>query len=68
MRPALAVRIENAVAVDDLVIFIFEHGEIEAAGESLLQLLREVLRFVMGVDTDRQDLDSLLFLLGQKAF
>ena len=39
MRPALPVRIENPVEVDDLVVFVLEHGKIEIARESFLEFL-----------------------------
>ncbi len=67
MRPSLTVRIKNAVAVDDLVIFVFKQGKIEFSGESLFQLLDKHFRLVMSVNTDRQDLDLFLLFFGQKA-
>lgn len=66
MGPAFAVWIiEDAVTVNDLVIFVLQQREIEVPGESLLELLDELLRFVMGVDADCQDLDRFLFFLGE---
>ena len=67
MGPSLTVRIENAVAVDDSVIFVFEQEKIEFSGKFSLQLLDKHFRLVMSVNTDRQDLDLFLFFFGQKA-
>jgi len=36
MRPALAVRIKDSIAVDDFMVFIFKHRKIEVSGKSLL--------------------------------
>ena len=64
VRPALAVRIENAVAVDYPVVFVFEKRKVEIAGKSLFELLHKLFGIVMTVDADREDLHSILFLCG----
>jgi hypothetical protein len=66
MRPAFVVRVEDAVAVDDLVIFVFKQWEIEIARESLLELLHKFFRCVVTVDADREDLNLILFFRSQK--
>ena len=64
MGPTLTIRIQNAVAIDDLVIFVLEQRKIELSRESLLQLLDELLRFLMAVDADREDLCGLFLFFG----
>ena len=64
VRPALAVRIENAVAVDYLVVFVFEKREVEIAGKSLFEFLHKVFGIVVTVDAYREDLNPILFLWG----
>ena len=68
MRPALAVRVKNAVAVDNFVIFVLEQWEIELAVEAFAQHLAEFLRFLVIVDADGEDLDFIFLRFGQKAF
>ncbi len=64
MRPAPAVRIENTVTVDDLVIFVFEQRKIELSLESLAQHLAEFFRLGVRVHAHREDLRFLLLLFG----
>ncbi len=64
MGPSLTVRIENAVAVDDSVVFVFEQGKIEFSGKFFLQLLDKQFRLVMSINANRQDLDLFLFFFG----
>ena len=68
MRPAIAVRAEDSVAVDHFVVFVLEERKIELAVEALAQHLAEFFRFRMIVDADRENLDFVFLLLGQKAF
>ncbi len=67
MRPATAIRIKNAIAVDDLVVLVLEQGKVELSTKSLLQLLYKLLRILMSVNANCQDLNSFLFFLSQKA-
>jgi len=68
MGPPATIRIKNAVAVDDLVIFVLEQRKIQlTGGEPLLQLLDKLLRKLMAVNADCQNLDLSLLFLGQKA-
>jgi hypothetical protein len=53
VRPALAVRIEDAVTVDYLVVLVFEKRKVEIAGKSLFEFLDKFFRIVMAVDADR---------------
>ena len=68
MRPAFAVRVKNAVAVDHFVIFVFEQRKIELAVEALAQHLAEFFRFLVVVDANREDLDFIFLRLGQQTF
>ena len=69
MGPSLAIRVENAVTIYDLVVFVLKKGKVElSSGEPLFQLLDELLRFVVAVDADRQNLDLSLLFFSQKAF
>ena len=68
MRPALAVGVKNSIAVDHFVVFVFEERKVELAVEALAQHLAEFFRFRMIVDADRENLDFIFLLLGQKAF
>ena len=68
MGPTFAVRIENPIAINDRVAFVLEHVKIDLTGRSLVQLLDELLGFLMAIDAHRQDLDPLFFLLRQKTF
>lgn len=66
--PAAAIGIENTVAVDNLMAFVFEQGKIELSRVTpLLELLHKPLRILMRVNADPQDLNSFLFFLSQKA-
>lgn len=42
MRPALAVRIQNAIAINNFMVFILEHGKVEVTRESVLQFLHKL--------------------------
>ena len=64
MRPALVVRIENAIAVNYLVVFVFEKRKVEIAGKSLFEFLHKLFRIVVTVNADREDLNLILFLWG----
>jgi len=64
MRPATAVRIENTITVDHLVIFVFEQRKIEVSLESLAQHLAEFFRLRVRVDAHRENLSFLLLLFG----
>jgi len=65
--PALAVRVQDTVAVDDGMISVLKQGKIEFSGESLLDFLDELLGVLVAVDAHRQDLRVVLLFLGQKA-
>ena len=62
MRPATAVRIENTITVDHLVIFVFEQRKIEVSLESLAEHLAKFFRLRVRVHADREDLSFLLLL------
>ena len=62
MGPRRTVRVEYAVAIDHLVVFVFQQRKVELSFESIAQHLGEFFGVLMAVDADRQDLD-LLFLL-----
>ena len=65
MRPALAVGIENSVAVNHLVVFVFQKRKIVIAGKFVLELLNKFLGVFVTVDAYRQDLNLLFFLLAK---
>ena len=65
MRPSLAVGIENSVAVNHLVVFVFQKREIVIAGKSVLELLNKFLGVFVTVDAYRQDLNLVFFLLAK---
>src|SRR5438552_4452655 len=56
MRPAAAVRIKDAVAVDHFVIFVFEQRKVELAVEPFAQHFAEFFRLLMIVGADGEDL------------
>jgi len=62
MRPAAAVRIEDPITIDHLVIFVFEQRKIELSVKSLAQHLAEFFRLRVRIDADRENLNSLLLL------
>ena len=62
MRPALAVGIKQAVAVDDLMFLVFEQWKIEFSLEPFLHHLGKLLRVLMIVNAHGEDL-HLFFLL-----
>jgi len=69
MRPTATIRIENAIAIYDLVILVLEQRKVEfGAWEPLLEFLDELLRKLMAVNANRQNLDPLLLFFSQKAF
>ena len=68
MGPAFAVRIQNAIAVDHFVIFVFEKWKIELTVETLTEYLGKVLRFLVLVDADGEDLYFVFLDLRQKTF
>lgn len=69
MRPAFTAWVRDAVAIDDLAFFVFEQREIEIAAESLVfELLDELLRILVAVDANREDLHFILFFFGEEAF
>ena len=68
MRPAAAVRIEDAVTINHFMVFVFEERKVELSFETLAEHLAKFFRFLMIVGADRQDLNPILLLFGQKAF
>src|SRR6266404_4716098 len=62
MRPTAAVRVEDAVAVDHFVIFVFKQWKVELAVEPFAQHIAEFLRLVVIVGADGEDL-HFFFLL-----
>ena len=68
MRPAAAVRIEDPITIDHLVIFVFEQRKIELSLKSLAQHLAEFFRLRVRIDADGKNLNSLLLLFCQKTF
>jgi len=50
--PPFAVGIEDAIAVDDLVVFVLEHGKIQVPRESLFEFLHKFLRILVAIDAD----------------
>jgi hypothetical protein len=69
VRPALGfgAGIEQAVAVDDLVVFVLEQRKIKFAGKGL-DLLQELLRLGVGVDADGENFRLFLFLRRKNGF
>jgi hypothetical protein len=55
MRPASSLRIQEAVAIDDLVVFVLQQREIVLARRSRLKLADEFTAVLRGIDADRQD-------------
>lgn len=68
MWPALAVRIENAVTVYNLVVSILQQRKVKISRESSFQLLDEFLRILVAVDADGKNLDPVFFFFGQETF
>ena len=67
MRPSFPVRIEDPVAIDHLVVFIFEQRKIEFPFKAVTHHLGKLFGFRVSVDADGEDLHFLLFRFGQKA-
>jgi hypothetical protein len=65
VRPSLAIRIEDAVAIDNLVVFVFEQGKIKLPFEAALHHLRKLFRVRVAVHADRKDLRLFFLLLGE---
>jgi hypothetical protein len=65
VRPAFAVRVKNAVAVNHFVIFVFEEWEIKFAVEAFAEHLAEFFGFVVIVDTNGEYLDFFFLRFGQ---
>jgi hypothetical protein len=65
MGPTFAIGIENPVAIDDFVVLVFEQRKIEFSIETFLHHLRELLRVLMSVDADGEDLHLFFLLLRQ---
>jgi hypothetical protein len=66
--PTFALGIQDAVAVDHLVILILEEEKVIVSGKTFLQLLNESFGVLVAIDADCQNLSSSLFLLGQDIF
>ena len=65
MGPATPVRVKYAVAIDHLVIFVFQQRKVELTFEAFAEHLGEFFGVLMAVDADRQDLDPLFLLFRQ---
>ena len=63
--PTTTVRVEYAVAIDHLVVFVFQQRKVELPFETDAHHLGEFFGVLMAVDADRQDLDPLFLLLRQ---
>ena len=53
MGPPRTVRVEYAVAVDQLVVFVFQQRKVELSVEPVAKHLSEFFRVLMAVDADR---------------
>lgn len=65
MGPAFAVGIKDAVAIDHLVVFVFQQRKVELTFEAFAEHLGEFFGVLMAVDADRQDLDFFFLLFRQ---
>jgi hypothetical protein len=65
MGPAGTVRIEYAVAINHLVVFVFQQRKVELPFEPVAEHLGEFFGVLMAVDADRQDLDFFFLLFRQ---
>src|ERR1700752_3200027 len=65
MGPALAVGVEDTVAVDHFMIFVFEQRKIELAVETFAECFAEFFRFVVVIDADRENLHFFLLWFRQ---
>ena len=65
MGPTLSVGIENSIAVNHLVVFVFQKRKIVIAVKSVLELLNKFLGIFVTVNAYGQDLDLLFFLLAK---
>lgn len=65
VRPAVAIGIEDAVAVDDFVIFVFEEREIELAVEAFAQHRAKSFRIGVVIDAHGEDLNFFFLRFGQ---
>ena len=68
MGPSRAVRVEYAVAIDHLMVFVFQKWKVELPVEPFAEHLAEFFGVFTTVDADRQYLDFLFLLFCQKAF
>jgi hypothetical protein len=65
VRPSLAVRVQDPVAADYFVVFVFEKRKVEITLESLFEFLHKLFRIFVAVHADREDLYLLLFFWSQ---
>ena len=65
MGPTLSVGIENSIAVNHLVVFVFQKRKIVIAVKSVLELLNKFLGIFVTVNAYRQNLNLLFFLLAK---
>ena len=65
MGPAGTVRIEDTVAVDDFMVFVFQERKVELSFEPVAEHLGEFFGILMAVDADCQDLDFFFLLFRQ---
>jgi len=65
MGPAGTVRIEYAVAINHLVVFVLQQRTVELPLERVAGNLGEFFGVLMAVDADRQDLDFFFLLFRQ---
>jgi hypothetical protein len=65
MGPAGTVRVEDAVAIDDFMVFVFQKREVELPFETNAHHLCEFFGVFTAVDADRQDLDFFFLLFRQ---
>jgi len=63
--PTLSVGIENSIAVNHLVVFVFQKRKIVIAVKSVLELLNKFLGIFVTVNAYRQNLNLLFFLLAK---
>lgn len=68
MGPALAAGIQNAVAVDDFMAFVFQERKIVIPRTALLEFLQKFLRIIGAVDAYGEYLCFFLFLFVKKPF
>ena len=65
MGPTLSVGIENSIADNRLVVFVFQKRKIVIAVKSVLELLNKFLGIFVTVNAYRQNLNLLFFLLAK---